>query len=256
MIQASELDVMKVIGQGSFGTPYKAKWNDSYVLFKTIKLRGQADRHRAHGRREEAHYGDVWRGAQEGGGAPRQRGAVLGRHPRLRHIGLVTELPAGRPAERSEAVGRDGVVITESIVLRMTLDIICGLRYLHESTRQSHGRLKSTNVMIDVNWRCKLSDYGLGPLKELEAKLHDTENQGSLLWLAPELLRNQRGVEGDVYAFGIILFELLYRGAVQGIERASLPLLVSNGQRPTNTCVRGQVAHHVDRRKGQQLREP
>ena len=162
-------------------------------------------------------------------------GVVLGSE----HIGVVTEYTQlGDLQSLMRKSERDKVMITESIILRMILDTICGLRYLHElNPPVIHGGLKSTNVMIDVNWRCKLADYGLGPLKKIEAQLQDTESQGSLLWLAPEVLKNPEAEskEGDVYAFGIILFELLYREVpYKGIEQASLPLLVNSGQRPTN----------------------
>lgn len=35
------------------------------------------------------------------------------------------------------------------------------MNYLHMSSIGSHGRLKSTNCVIDGRWSCKVTDYGL-----------------------------------------------------------------------------------------------
>jgi serine/threonine protein kinase len=36
-----------------------------------------------------------------------------------------------------------------------------GLKYLHDSPIKKHGKLKSSNVVVDGRWTCKLTDYGL-----------------------------------------------------------------------------------------------
>lgn len=36
-----------------------------------------------------------------------------------------------------------------------------GVSYLHDSHLKVHGQLKSSNVIIDGRWVCKLTDYGL-----------------------------------------------------------------------------------------------
>ena len=40
--------------------------------------------------------------------------------------------------------------------------------YLHDSAIGSHGRLKSTNVVVDSRWTCKITDYGVNALYEGE----------------------------------------------------------------------------------------
>ena len=41
-----------------------------------------------------------------------------------------------------------------------------GLKYLHDSPLKVHGRLKSSNVVVDGRWVCKLMDYGLHKFRE------------------------------------------------------------------------------------------
>ena len=92
--------------------------------------------------------------------------------------------------------------------------------YLNSTMIRSHGRLKSSCCLISSRWQLKIASYGLSVFRKDERhseKKEDYEKYKSLLWTAPELLR--QGPEkpyhgsriGDVYSYGIILQELVYR---------------------------------------------
>lgn len=49
-----------------------------------------------------------------------------------------------------------------------------GMEYLHKSALNHHGRLKSTNVLIDSRWAIKITDWGLARLRPTE---YDSENE-------------------------------------------------------------------------------
>ncbi|XP_039472193.1 heat-stable enterotoxin receptor [Oreochromis aureus] len=81
-------------------------------------------------------------------------------------------------------------------------DIAKGMSYLHASDIQVHGRLKSTNCVVDNRMVVKITDFGcnafLSPFQDL--------------WTAPEHLRNQgMSQKGDVYSFAIIAQEIVLR---------------------------------------------
>lgn len=69
-----------------------------------------------------------------------------------------------------------------------------------------HNDLKSRNVLVDSRFRAKVADFGLsshgaGP-----------RNLGTPLWMAPELLKGDpASPASDVYAFGIVCWELVAR---------------------------------------------
>ena len=67
------------------------------------------------------------------------------------------------------------------------------MKYLHNSDIKVHGRLKSTNCVVDGRFTCKITDYGL-PLLYNAQKIDDekfgNEKAEDLLWTAPELLKN------------------------------------------------------------------
>ncbi|GFY56732.1 guanylate cyclase 32E, partial [Trichonephila inaurata madagascariensis] len=104
-------------------------------------------------------------------------------------------------------------------------DIVRGMTYLHESPLRSHGNLKSSNCLVDSRWVVRISDFGLHELKfgaDTGDNEMDFEKQCErLLWKAPELLRDPcspaNGTQkGDIFSFGIILYEIISRKGPYG----------------------------------------
>ncbi|XP_019963441.1 retinal guanylyl cyclase 2-like [Paralichthys olivaceus] len=94
----------------------------------------------------------------------------------------------------------------------LLMDLIKGMKFLH-LRGLSHGRLKSTNCLVDGRFVLKITDYGL-PMILHSQSLSLSEDQQELLWSAPELLRNPvRGgsFAGDVFSFSIIIQEVISR---------------------------------------------
>ncbi|XP_034749148.1 heat-stable enterotoxin receptor [Etheostoma cragini] len=81
-------------------------------------------------------------------------------------------------------------------------DIAKGMSYLHSSNIEVHGRLKSTNCVVDNRMVVKITDFGC----------HTILSPGRDLWTAPEHLR-KGGVsqKGDVYSYAIIAHEIVMR---------------------------------------------
>ncbi|GLD57656.1 heat-stable enterotoxin receptor-like protein [Lates japonicus] len=81
-------------------------------------------------------------------------------------------------------------------------DIAKGMSYLHASDIQVHGRLKSTNCVVDNRMVVKITDFGCNSFLS-----PDTD-----LWTAPEHLRKHgTSQKGDVYSFAIISQEIVLR---------------------------------------------
>ncbi|XP_059211599.1 retinal guanylyl cyclase 2-like [Centropristis striata] len=94
----------------------------------------------------------------------------------------------------------------------LLMDLIKGMKYLHLRCL-SHGRLKSTNCLVDGRFVLKITDYGL-PMILHSQGISLPEDPQELLWTAPELLRNPvRGgsFAGDVFSFSIIIQEVISR---------------------------------------------
>ncbi len=63
-------------------------------------------------------------------------------------------------------------------------DIVEGMIYLHSSPIGFHGRLKSTNCVIDGRFMVKITDYGLRSLHKQVSK-EATINPRAFFWTAP-----------------------------------------------------------------------
>ena len=55
----------------------------------------------------------------------------------------------------------EGPRLKPLFIASLSLDLICGLTYLHDSDLRFHGNLKTTNCVVDSRWVLKLTDFGL-----------------------------------------------------------------------------------------------
>ncbi|KAK7002980.1 guanylate cyclase 32E, partial [Biomphalaria glabrata] len=116
----------------------------------------------------------------------------------------------------------EDILLDSMFIASLVFDIIKGMTYIHASELISHGKLKSSNCVVDSRWVLKITDYGLHEFTSGEVPLlGEYALYRNMLWRAPELIRNKHSLgrgtqEGDVYSFGIILFEIHSRNGPYG----------------------------------------
>ncbi|XP_049394732.1 probable receptor-like protein kinase At1g80640 isoform X1 [Solanum stenotomum] len=123
-----------------------------------------------------------------------------------------------------------GSALTWHLRMKIALDVARGLEYLHERCNPPviHRDLKSSNVLLDSNFNAKLSDFGLA-IAGWNLSKSNIKLSGTLGYVAPEyLLDGKLTDKSDVYAFGIILLELLLgRRPVERLEGAQCQSIVT-----------------------------
>lgn len=85
--------------------------------------------------------------------------------------------------------------------------IAAGVAYLHDHGIV-HRDLKPGNIFEDSGY-VKIGDYGLSKFISTSRRSGQTESVGTFHYMAPEIGKGVYGKEIDIYALGIVLFEMI-----------------------------------------------
>jgi serine/threonine protein kinase len=94
--------------------------------------------------------------------------------------------------------------------LDLIIEILEGLKYAH-SLNIVHCDIKPENILLKftkTGWQAKISDFGIAKLGQENEKSDTTGSPG---YMAPERFYGQFSLASDLYAVGIILYELLIK---------------------------------------------
>jgi serine/threonine protein kinase len=87
----------------------------------------------------------------------------------------------------------------------MIVGLVLGMKYIH-SQHVIHRDLKPDNLLIDDKFRLRICDFGTAVFE----KCGTTTVAGTLAYMAPECFQDATPTpKVDVFAFGLILYELL-----------------------------------------------
>ncbi|KAK9275206.1 hypothetical protein L1049_022468 [Liquidambar formosana] len=210
VIMNEDLEELRELGSGTFGTVYHGKWRGTDVAIKRIKKSCFTGR----SSEQERLTIEFWREAD-----------ILSKlhHPNVvAFYGVVQDGPGGTMATVAEYMV-DGSL--RHVLLRkdryldrrkrliIAMDAAFGMEYLH-SKNIVHFDLKCDNLLVNLKDPsrpiCKVGDFGLSKIKR--NTLVSGGVRGTLPWMAPELLNggsNKVSEKVDVFSFGIVLWEIL-----------------------------------------------
>jgi len=118
---------------------------------------------------------------------------------------VVMEYVAGECLE--DAIARHPNGLSRDDALAWVRGVAAGVAYLHDHGIV-HRDLKPGNIFSDEGL-VKIGDYGLSKFISASRRSGQTESVGTVHYMAPEIGNGRYGKEIDIYALGIILFEML-----------------------------------------------
>ncbi|XP_020593371.1 uncharacterized protein LOC110033658 [Phalaenopsis equestris] len=237
IIKNEDLEELRELGSGTFGTVYHGKWRGTDVAIKRIKKSCFTGR----SSEQERLTQEFWREAE-----------ILSKlhHPNVvAFYGVVQDGPGGTLATVTEFMVNGSL---RQVLLRkdkyldrrkrliIAMDAAFGMEYLH-SKNIVHFDLKCDNLLVNLKDQsrpiCKVGDFGLSKIKR--NTLVSGGVRGTLPWMAPELLNGSTSKVSekvDIFSFGIVLWEILtgeepyatmhYGAIIGGIVNNSLRPLI------------------------------
>lgn len=241
------LDKECIIGRGSIGTVYKTTFEgDVSIAVKKLHTLGRI-------KNQEEFEHEIGR---------------LGnlRHPNLLPVQgyyysstmrlILSEfVPKGNlydnlhsPNYPSTSKGSGNPELNWSRRFQIALGTARALAYLHHDCKPQilHLNVKSTNVLLDEDYRAKVSDYGLVKFLHILDNYGVTKIHNSVGYIAPELAQSSRITDKcDVYSFGVVLLELVT--GQKPVERISASDVVVLCEQVRSLIERGRASDCFDR---------
>lgn len=191
----------QLLGTGAYGTVYAGKLHkDEWVAIKRIK------------RRDTESIEQVMNEIKL---------LSLVSHPNLvRLLGCCVEkgeqiliyeyMPNGTLSQHIHRQTKEGL----AWLVRLTIatETAQAIAFLHSSISPPiyHRDIKSSNILLDYNFKSKVADFGLSRLGLAETSHISTAPQGTPGYLDPQYHQNfQLSDKSDVYSFGVVLVEII-----------------------------------------------
>lgn len=193
----------KIIGAGAFGTVYRGKWKCTEVAIKRIDCHGYDKIATSKKRLKQIMI--------------EMRFLNAHRHDNILPLyGYSFDGSSACLVYQMMAFGSLEVrlrqkksPLTHGQRLNIAIGTAKGLQFLHTFHKRGtvHGDIKSANILLDSNLQPKIGDFGLA--RQSNGHTKSKRLYGTHAYLADDFMSNLIiSTKNDVYAFGVVLFEL------------------------------------------------
>mmetsp|Transcript_3722 Transcript_3722/g.13753 ORF Transcript_3722/g.13753 Transcript_3722/m.13753 type:complete len:511 (-) Transcript_3722:205-1737(-) len=234
-----DVQMVCLVGRGSFGRVYRARWDISTVALKVVEefdqakpsimaFEGKLSSSLAHPNLVQTFKYAVRDIASPAGATNSLRGFELWIVQEWCSLGTLSLKITSR--EIMENGGFDEVV-------EVSAEVSSAAHYLH-CRGIIHGDLTASNILLverrcNKGYTCKISDFGLARILDNGASGINTATMGTVAYMPPELFQ----LEGcaltkkvDVYAFGVIMWQLCTSSTpFEGLQPTQVVVMVAQG---------------------------
>jgi len=121
-------------------------------------------------------------------------------------------MPNGALSEWIHTSGSEGFALSLKMRHSILEEVGAAMEYLHEDCLSCvlHRDIKSSNVLLDADFKAHLGDFGLARLMDHHKVDKTTLAAGTFGYMAPEMPYTGKATkESDVYSFGILVLEVV-----------------------------------------------
>ncbi|XP_045829750.1 lysM domain receptor-like kinase 3 [Trifolium pratense] len=133
----------------------------------------------------------------------------------------------GNLSQHLHKLGREAMAW--STRMQIALDVARGLEYIHEHSVPVyiHRDIKPDNILLNENFTAKIADFGVTRLTDIANSTDQTHHMaGTFGYMPPENAYGHISRKIDVYAFGVVLYELISaKAAVIKIDKTEFKSL-------------------------------
>jgi len=200
IINADEISLEEQVGIGSFAQVFKGNWKGAPVAIKRFSffdIDSQKevldDFYKETALMSSLHHPNIVKFY-----------GVAKKHP---YLYLITEYC--EKGSLYSILNNKEIRLSNRKILKMALDVVRGMEYLHGSNPPIiHRDLKTGNLLCDKGWTVKVADFGLS--RVVDSNKRRMTFCGTIETCAPEILNKDRTYteKVDVYSFGIVLWEM------------------------------------------------
>ncbi|XP_006012831.1 tyrosine-protein kinase Srms [Latimeria chalumnae] len=224
-----DFSLIKKLGEGNFGEVWEGKWKNEYRV--AIKMLKQDDM------RQDEFVKEV-------------QALTSLRHPKLIQlyavcsredpVYIVTELMTkGNLLDYLHSP--EGKSLKMVHMVYIASQVAEGMAFLEEKNIV-HRDLAARNILVADNLICKVADFGLARLLRQDVYTAKAGAKIPVKWTAPEAANYQKySVKSDVWAFGILLYEIVTYGGhpYEGMSNREALEQIDQGYRLPcpNTCI-------------------
>ncbi len=196
-VQRSKYRILGLVGQGQFGRVYCASHRQTGELVALKELNPQ--RFSTHKFLRELRF------------------LLTLQHPNIVTCQALEHIAKGRCLVMDYCEGgtlrslmENNGPLHPAISIQLIMDVLKGIGHAH-AHNIIHCDIKPENILLSLRpegWSARISDFGISQLSQ-DLKVESTGITGSPAYMAPERFYGQYSLSSDLYAVGVMLFELL-----------------------------------------------
>eukprot|EP00727_Mastigamoeba_balamuthi_P006926 m51a1_g2854 putative serine threonine-protein kinase ctr1 (2517) ;mRNA; f:310360-327386 len=237
-IKRPDLEINECIGKGRFGQMHVGDWHGTTVAIRVIE-------------KAKMCKGDLVTIKEEIGLLHKLH------HPNLlmlmgycetqKELYVVSEYMSGGSLKEYLARNRGQLGVFSLIAI--AFDVVKGIAYLHASKPPIvHGSISTRSLLVDDKLTTKVSDFWLSRTPRGKRSMSDSHSKAFMNqeWVAPEVTTGMLTPATDVWAFGVVLWELFQSNAKQEAPALAAATLSSSKSSSSSVAMSVQVSPHPE----------